>query len=203
MDPTNKTLKTVIGDEEALLYFDANTFMAWEVEMTGRFFMDWFFGIHDNMGKMYREQAMLAARAKREQEKADSKLSKEEFEEFLRGLELNPMRIYSLVSVTEFTTLIWAAWHRYSDSGKPAWDHTRDQVGALIDGGTIITLFPEVIRTLSFNLTSGHQPKNGKPTDTEAEAERPTSPTPAKRLSGGGKTFGPTQSEVLGSLKRK
>lgn len=208
MDPTNKTMVVEIGGREVTLYFNANMQMRFE-ELTGQFFMDWFVDLMTHAQRFFiesvKDRAMEvdAESSGESDEKITAKKLVEKLEQKIDENKL--LNLLKLISTKKFLALIAAAAHEYDDHGEPQWLLSTGDLGKTLDHSDIATLFSPIFLRLMHNFTPGKTSKPAKPVDDDKPAEppRPTGPTPAKTRSGGGKSFGPSEDVVLGSLRKK
>jgi len=178
MNPTSKPITLTLGGEKYHLYFDLNTFTAFE-EASGKFFLDFLASVQETLKGL--QDAVNAAGAKSANEAATA-------------TEAASFQILRKIGLKDVQTFLWAAMHEYDSNGEPYWPKTRGQVGKLIDVANISTLLPTIIQANVDNFPDA-------PSTTESS--RPTVPkAPDESLThvSGGSVSGPSDAEILDSL---
>lgn len=201
MDPTQKTFTTEIDGQERRLWFNANTYSAFE-ERTGVFFMDWFVKLHTASYHLVAE-ALVKARA--EAESTGTKLDEAAVTKILES-SIDPTPVLRSVSMGHFQALVWAACHEYDAKDNPVWPITYGRMGMVLDHGEFRRLFGPIVKILFENIkpdTPAKRESSSDDSDKPAEIPRPTNPTRAKKQSAGGSSFGPSDGVVLASLRKK
>jgi hypothetical protein len=183
MNPTNKPLSVVLGGKTYPLYFDLNTFEAFE-RQTGVFFLDFLASLGESIQSL---QAQVEGAA-------DSS------KDALRQVRV--LDVMRRLSLTNIRALIWAALHTYDKSGEPVWPFTIGQMSRLIDVETMATLFPRLMTASMDNIRGSSTDGGDSSTNEEGAALRPTLPETSTPLDGGNES-GPSDADVLGSLTLK
>jgi hypothetical protein len=126
MNPTTKPLSIVIGGQRCLLYFDLNTFAAFETA-TGKFFLDFLASMED------------AVRSAVAQNNGGSD-------------QTAALQLMRRISIKDVRAFVWAALHTYDANDEPHWPMTEGQLGRMIDVNNIAQLIPKL---LSANADNG------------------------------------------------
>ena len=121
MNPTNKPLTITIGGERHKLYFDLNTFAAFE-EATGKFFFDFLANLSETL-----QEAAKSANA-----------------------EAVGFAILRKVALKDIRDFLWAAMHVYKGD-EPEWPHTRGQIGRMVDVNNVMAILPALLRANADN----------------------------------------------------
>jgi len=109
--------------KEYTLYFDLNTFSAFE-DVTGRFFLDFLVEVQEALVKAFPGEAPEGTAL-----------------QFIRRIPAKQVKAF-----------IWAALHTYDSHGEPQWPMTLGQLGALIDYQTITRLVPQILSGAQANM---------------------------------------------------
>jgi hypothetical protein len=200
MDPTSKTFTTELDGQPRVLWFNANTYRAFE-DKTGIFFMDWFVKLHT---ASYHLVAEALVRARENAKREGIKLTDEEIQKILER-DIDPSPVLRSVSIGHFQALVWAACHEYDANDEPVRKISYGRMGMILDHGEFKRLFGPIVKVLFENIKPDLPAKKEAPAaDGEPrQEERPTSPTRAKKPNAGGSNFGPSQEEVLASVRKK
>lgn len=173
MNPTSKPITITLGGKPLQLFFDLNTFVAFE-EATGKFFLDFLASLQEAV-------VGVATSATSGKENGDAQAAVSSAFGILRKLSLKDIRAF-----------LWAAHHTYDKSNEPTWPMTISQIGQLVDVNNIGVLLPQLLRANVPNL---------QPANPEAP-ERPTEGEEAQALpqNNGGNGSGLSDAAILDSL---
>ena len=179
MDPTNRPLTVELGGEQRTMYFDLNTFAAFE-EVTRS-------ALHPEGKRFF---AFIA-----DMERVFSKVTSKGSP--IKELSLGEvLTIVGEVSLTDIRALAWAAMHEYPDTkGPPEWPLTLHEVGRLIDAQNLGTLLPRLLSASSDNMPDAEEIRPSR----EETVVAPDPPSPP--VDGGGGS-GPTDQVLLDSLEK-
>jgi hypothetical protein len=169
VDPTNKPLVVEIGGEERELYFNLNTFSAFEdvtqtdVHPDGKRF----FEILKDLGTAYLEAQST-------------------------GDAGGGLAMMAKLSLRDIRALVWSAWHTYPDPTQdtPEWPYTLHQVGRMITMADLPRLLP-LLMERSFESMPDEAEVRPSLEETTAVTNEPQSSPPGV----GGVGSGPTDVE--------
>jgi len=179
MNPTSKPLSVTLGGKQYKLFFDLNTFEAFETA-TSKHFLEFLASM----------QEALASIPKLKLDKNGSPLppKPDEMFGFLRKLSIKDLRAF-----------VWAALHDYDRNGEPVWPLTIGQMGRLVTTETIPMIISLVMKGTQDNSPSPDDLKETE--DGGKDNVRPIragETTPAD----GGLDSGPSDAAILDSLTR-
>lgn len=182
MNPTNTPLDITLGGKSMTLYFDINSFKAFE-KASGKFYMNW-------LTKVMEDSQVTAIELAAEAE--DENIS-------FAVKQISRIRLAGIVGMTDFEAIIWAAYH--TPGRHPRWPMSIEEVGELIDEEAYFKLVPQILTAILKNTTS--KKKSSEQPDAEAEAPRPTNPSLETPSTSGGKISGDSDDIILDSLTKK
>lgn len=184
MTATNKPVSVTLDGKKYKMWFDLNTFDAFETASGGKFFLEFLASM---------QEALASIPPIRTDKHGKSIPPKpEDMFGFLRKLSIKDLRAF-----------VWAALHDYDRNGEPVWPLTIGQMGRLVTTDTI----PEIISL----VMKGTQDNSPSPDDLkEYEGpERQINEGNARPIragetapASGGPDSGPSDADILGSLTR-
>lgn len=170
---TQVTMPADIGGKKRTLYFNVNTFGAFEGK-ANKFFLDFVANL---------QEALDAAKEMRD-----------ESGKIVRAAD--PMRLFRSISIRDIHAFVWAAMHEYDEQGEPFWTVTLGQLGKLLDIETLATLLPGMVYGASQNMPDPSD--SARPTEPTADP-----PSAASTRVDGGTASGPLDEDVLASMTLK
>lgn len=185
MNPTNKPVTISLQGDKFKLYFDLNTFSAFEDE-TGRFFLDFIVELQEAITSLAMKQVAESNGANPSTETVAA--TPTTALQFLRKVPIKQLRAF-----------IWAALHTYDKHGEPVWPMTVGQLGARIDHTNIMELIPAIMKGSKDNLP---EPKAGV-SDEEEQEEDPRPMQDHSLQESGGIEHGPSDDDVLALMTEK
>jgi len=153
MNPTNKPLAVVIGGKRYHLYFDLNTYVAFE-RVTEKHFLDFLAGL---------QETVQAAVVKPTEEGKPADVT--DALQVLRG-----------ISITDIRAFLWAALHEYDSQDEPTWPLTLGKLGRLVDTQTLYDLLPKILNQNADNMRGSGEEEAGtpdRPTKSEVSTPEP------------------------------
>lgn len=126
MNPTNKPFVISLQGEKFKLFFNLNSFSAFE-DITGLFFLDFVVGLEEGI------RSIVPAK----DEKVDTRAA---------------MQFLKKVSIKNLRAFIWSCLHTYDKDGEPQWPLTLPQLGARIDHTNIMEVVNVIMRGTQENL---------------------------------------------------
>jgi hypothetical protein len=181
MDPTNRPLEIVLGNQSVSLFFDFAAIRAFEKE-TGNHFMNWVASVTKQAQIMSLELMMIGTT----EEAMLNDLDKMRFAELMG----------SVMSMTDFVTIVWAAAH--TQTKPPRWLMTIDEVFTECD---LEAYFKYAVPVMKAACDSVQRRKISAVEPEEKSG--PTSPSATTMPVSGGKTSGESADVVLASLTKK
>lgn len=179
MNPTSKPLSVTLNGKKYKLFFDLNTFEAFETA-TSKHFLEFLASM----------QEALASIPVVKTDKTGKPIPPrpEEMFGFLRKLSIKDLRAF-----------VWAALHDYDRNDEPVWPLTIGQMGRLVTTETI----PMII-SLVMKGTQDNSPSPDDLKETEDGSKDNVRPIRAGETApaDGGPGFGPSDADILGSMTR-
>lgn len=180
MNPTSKPVTISLQGDKYKLFFDLNTFSAFE-DVTGRFFLDFIVDLQEAISSLATKHVNEAAG-----NVTDISASPSTALQFLRKVPIKQLRAF-----------IWAALHTYDRDGEPQWPMTIGQLGSRIDHTNIMELIPAIMKGSKDNLPEP------KPVSEEGDSEDPRPMQSHSPQESGGIGFGPSDEDALALMTEK
>ena len=140
-DPTNKTASIKLGGKTYTLYFNLNTFSAFEEASGGQFFLDFLMEMKDAL--------VSAAGGSTE----SLNLTPESAEKIIRKLSSKKVR-----------ALLWAALHTYDANDEPVWPFTIGKLSQMVDVNNLHQILTTLWAGANENMPEA-KPEEGRPTN--------------------------------------